>query len=622
MKPYTPLHVHSHYSLLDGLSKPDQIADRCSKIGVSSCAITDHGTISGSVQFHQAMKKKNIKPILGCEIYLSHQDSHIKTKENSSLSHFILLAKNYKGWKTLIKIISESNKENNFYHKPRLDLGKLENLVDENIIGFCGHLGSYLADLLEESKDDIMKTGTNFVTRMKNIFSDNFYLETQLMDQEFSKKQIELTDHIRRISRATNTKIICTPDAHYCSKEDAIDQRILLCNNLKTTLVDINKKIINNESIPMECFFKSDNYHILSPEEIAEIHTQEEIENTNNLSDLCEYYDITNKPMLPPFSCPDNFQPDEYLRQLCRNGWRDKIANNIPKEDQENYVNRIKYELEILQGAGLSSYFLIVGDIVDMVRRSGWLPGPGRGSAAGCLVSYLIGITSIDPIRYNLIFERFYNAGRNTEERISMPDIDVDVPIDKREQIIDYIKQKYGQDKVSQMITFNTMKGRGALKEVMRVYGNVSFDEMNRITKNIPDEAKIADELQEMKEDTGEASIIRWALENNGDKLKEWCYLDDNNILSGPLAKRFEQAIRLEGTKSNQSKHAAGIVISNENLSSICPMIYDAKNKQSIAGMEMQDLESMGIIKFDVLGIAYLDKIMCVSDLLKDGVKK
>lgn len=620
MKLYVPLHVHSHYSLLDGLSKPDQIAERCSKIGVSTCAITDHGTISGTVQFHQAMKKRNIKPILGCEIYLSHQDSHIKTKENSSLSHFILLAKNYKGWKTLIKIISESNKENNFYHKPRLDLDKLEGLVDENIIGFCGHLGSYLADLLEESKEDLIKTGTDFVTRMKHIFSDNFYLETQLMDQEFSKKQIELTDHVRRIGKVTNTKIICTPDAHYCSKEDAIDQRILLCNNLKTTLVDINKKILNNESIPMECFFKSDNYHILSPEEIAEIHSEEEIVNTNDLSDLCEYYDITNKPMLPPFSCPDGFQPDEYLRQLCRNGWRDKIANNIPKEDQETYVNRIKYELEILQGAGLSSYFLIVGDIVDMVRRSGWLPGPGRGSAAGCLVSYLVGITSIDPIRYNLIFERFYNAGRNTEERISMPDIDVDVPIDKREQIISYIKEKYGQDKVSQMITFNTMKGRGALKEVMRVYGNISFDEMNRITKSIPDEAKIADELQEMKEDTGEASIIRWALENNGDKLKEWCYLDDNNILSGPLAKRFEQAIRLEGTKSNQSKHAAGIVISHENLSSICPMIYDNKNKQLIAGMEMQDLESMGIIKFDVLGIAYLDKIMCVSDLLKDSV--
>jgi DNA polymerase-3 subunit alpha len=293
--------------------------------------------------------------------------------------------------------------------------------------------------------------------------------------------------------------------------------------------------------------------------------------------------------------------------------------NKIPKDQEENYTNRIKYELEVLQGAGLSSYFLIVGDIVSKVRESGWLPGPGRGSAAGCLVSYLIGITSIDPMRYDLIFERFYNAGRNTADRISMPDIDVDVPINKREQIIDYIKGKYGQNKVSQMITYNTMKGRGALKEVLRVYDNISFEEMNSITKNIPDEAKIADELQEMKEDTGEASIIRWSLENNVDKLKEWCYISDDGSLAGPLAKRFEQAIRLEGTKSNQSKHAAGVVISSENLASVCPMIYDPKNKQTIAGMEMQDLESLGIIKFDILGVAMLDKVMTISDILKNG---
>ena len=200
-----------------------------------------------------------------------------------------------------------------------------------------------------------------------------------------------------------------------------------------------------------------------------------------------------------------------------------------------------------------------------------------------------------------------------------MPDIDVDVPINKREYIIEYIKSKYGHDKVSQMITFNTMKGRGALKEVLRVYGNITFDEMNRITKYIPDEAKISDELQQMKEDTGEASILRWALENNVDKLKDWCYIDDNNELSGPLAKRFEQAIRLEGTKSNQSKHAAGVVISSQNLGSVCPMVYDSKNKQLIAGMEMQDLEALGIIKFDVLGIAMLDKIMNISEYLKNG---
>ena len=217
------------------------------------------------------------------------------------------------------------------------------------------------------------------------------------------------------------------------------------------------------------------------------------------------------------------------------------------------------------------------------------------------------------------MFDRFYNAGRNTKDRISMPDIDVDVPINKREDIIEYIKAKYGTDKVSKMITFNTMKGRGALKEVLRVYGNISFEEMNNITKYIPDEAKIADQLQEMKEDYGESSIIRWALENNGDKLKQWCYISDDNELMGPLAKRFEQAIRLEGTKSNQSKHAAGIVISNENLSSLCPMIYDTKNKQMIAGMEMQDLEALGIIKFDILGVAMLDKVMDISFKLENG---
>ena len=621
MKTYIPLHVHSHYSLMDGLSKPSQIADRCSKIGVRSCAITDHGTISGTVQFYQAMKSKGIKPILGCEIYVCEHDSHIQTKENYDLSHFLLLAKNYTGWKTLINIVSESNTQENFYRKPRLDFDKLSKYLDGNIIGFCGHLGSTLADIISSNKDTIDKVGKEFVAKMKDIFGDdNFFLESQLMDREHSPEQIEMTDHIRRIGRITNTRVICTPDAHYCEKDDAIDQRILLCNNLKTTLVDINRKLLNNEDAPMGCFFKSDNFHILSTEEMNDLHTEEEIENTNFVNDLCEEYNILNKPMLPAFDCPKNMTPDEYLRALCRIGWRNKIEHNIDKNIHGTYIDRIKSELDILQGAGLSSYFLIVQDIVEHVRSNGWLPGPGRGSAAGCLVSYLIGITSIDPIKYDLIFERFYNSGRNTKDHISMPDIDVDVPINKRESIIEYIKNKYGESKVSQMITFNTMKGRGALKEVLRVYGNMPFEEMNRITKHIPDEAKIADELQEMKEDTGEASIIRWALENNVDKLKEWCYISsDGNSLEGPLAKRFEQAIRLEGTKSNQSKHAAGIVISGEELKTICPMVYDTKNKQTIAGMEMQDLESLGVIKFDVLGIAMLDKIMTISQILKNG---
>jgi DNA polymerase-3 subunit alpha len=605
---------------LDGLSKPEQIADRCYNLGISACAITDHGNISGSIQFYQKMRSKNIKPILGCELYICKDDPSIKTKDNADLTHFVIIAKNLLGWKTLIKIVSESNRPEYFYHKPRLDIKKLSQLLDGNIIGICGHLGSTLADIIMQDRSSAISNGCDFVNNMVNIFGpNNFYLETQLFDQDNLSDQAYLTEVIREIAKITNIKAVCTPDAHYCKQDDAIDQRILLCNNLKTTLSDINTKLLNDQPIPMSCFFKSDKYYILSPQEMRDMHTQEEIENTIFVNNLIENFDILSAPKLPKFNCPNNMTADEYLRELCRHGWRSKIANKIPVEQQSIYVDRIKHELEILQGAGLSSYFLIVQDIVNYVRSNNWLPGPGRGSGAGCLVSYLVGITDIDPIKYNLLFERFYNSGRNTKDRVSMPDIDIDVPIDKREAVLDYIKHKYGHNKVSQMITFNTMKGRGALKDVLRVYGNISFEEMNTITKFIPDEAKIADELQEMREDTGEASIIGWSLENNVDKLKEWCYISEDGSLEGPLSKRFEQAIRLEGTKSNQSKHAAGVIIGTDDLSSLCPMVYDNRNNQIIAGMEMNDLESLGLIKFDILGIAYLDKVMSVSEYLKEG---
>lgn len=570
------------------------------------------------------MKKSSIKPILGCELYICKHDVKNKDKENKKLSHFIVLAKNYKGWRKLIGIVSESNKPENYYHKPRLDLNSLKNISCEDLIGIVGHLGSTLADeILEDNnrlKENWLDLGIDHVNLLKSIFPDNLFLESQLIDFENLPIQKILTEAIRTIGEKTKTLVICTPDAHYCRKEDAIDQRILLCNNLKTTFPEISRKISNEEDVPMGCFFVSDNYHIPSQEEMKSIHSEEEIKNTIIVDSMIEEYDILSKPRLPRFSCPENYSEDEYLRELCRIGWKNKIANKVSKEDQQKYVERIKYELDVLQGAGLSSYFLIVQDIVNYVRSNKWLPGPGRGSAAGCLVSYLVGITSIDPIEYDLLFDRFYNSGRNTSDRISMPDIDVDVPINKREDIIQYIKEKYGYDKVSQMITFNTIKGRGALKDVLRVYGNIGFEEMNKITGNILDESKISDELQEMREETGESSIIRWALENRSEALKEWCYIDENNELQGPFAKRFEQAIRLEGTKSNQSRHAAGIAISSEPLDQICPMVYDSKNDQLIAGMEMQDLENIGIIKFDILGIAMLDKIMTIKNLLEEGV--
>lgn len=609
---YIPLHVHSHYSLLDGLSKPDQIADRCKSLNIKSCALTDHGNICGSIQFYQKMKKSGIKPILGIELYICPQDASLQSKENSDLSHMVILCKNHKAWKTLIELVSRSNSAEFFYYKPRLSLNDLAKFDCSNFICITGHPGSVIADdildgsILKPDAEDIFKLK---VEELNNIFGkDNVFIECQLMDSEVNPVQKTLTSFYRSME---NIKLVATCDAHYCTKEDAVDQRILLCNNLKTTFTEINKKLIDNESFGMDIFFKSDNYHIPSYDEMKQWHTENELNNTIVIDSMIETYDILSEPRLPPFKCPDGLTEHEYLTKITH----DKLLS-LSLDDF--YKTRLETELNVLKEAKLAGYFLIVQDIIRYIKSNNWLPGPGRGSAAGCLVSYLLGITSIDPIKYDLLFERFYNSGRNTAERISMPDIDVDVPIDKRENVIDYIKQKYGIEKVSQMITFNTLKGRGALKEVLRVYGNISFEETNRITENIPDEAKIADELQEMKEEYGEASIIRWALENNSEKLKQWCYIDDQNQLAGPLAKRFEQAIRLEGTKCHQSKHAAGVAISSYNLNELCPMIYDTKTGQNIAGLEMGDLELLGIVKFDILGVALLDKIMQIRDFLTD----
>lgn len=612
---YIPLHNHTHYSLLDGLSRPEQIADKCAKFDMKSCAITDHGNICGTIQFYQKLKKRKIKPILGIELYICEDDSTIQEKSNSKLSHMLLLAKNLKGWRDLIKIVSQSNHPSRFYHKPRLSLKDLEAYDSGNFICMTGHLGSVISNNILSSDGvllpDAEKIFDNRLSYLYEIFgSENVFIECQQMDRLYTQEQNIITNFYRNKTNSNkDLKLIATCDAHYVNKEDAVDQRVLLCNNLKTTFAEVSKK----DNIPLKTFFHSDMYYLLTPNEMEKLHTETELKNTLLVDSMCEEYEILVPPQLPKFSCPNNLLEKDYLYALCNSRLR-----SIPDPDRMSYKDRMSIELNTINKAGLSGYFLIVKDIIDFIKNNNWLPGPGRGSAAGSLISYLLGITSIDPIKYDLLFERFYNDGRNTEGRVSMPDIDVDVPIDKREDVIQHMRDKYGKNKVSQMITFNTLKGRGALKEVLRVYGDISFDETNKITENIPDEAKIADELQEMKEEYGEASIIRWALENEAEKLNQWCTIDLDGNLNGPLSKRFEQAIRLEGTKCHQSKHAAGVAVSAQNLDEICPMIYDNKTDQTIAGLEMADLESLGVVKFDILGVALLDKIMSIRDMLKN----
>jgi DNA polymerase-3 subunit alpha len=613
MNSYIPLHVHTHYSLLDGLSKPEQIAKRCCDLNIESCAITDHGTISGNVQFYQKMSKEGIKPILGIELYICKESAKIQSKDNSKLSHMLILCKNIKAWRELIKIVSKSNSKEYFYHKPRISLSELSEYSLENFICMTGHPGSVVSnDILCQDKlnSDAVTIAKSKIDILKEMFGkNNVFIEAQLMDRENCDSQKLLTNFYRENKSLLDINLVASIDAHYANKTDAVDQRILLCNNLKTTIPNVTKKLLANEDFGLKTFFKSDNFYILSNEEMSLLHTEEELGNTHLINQMCENFNILDEPRLPPFKCPGDYTEAEYLKKIT---YQKILENNL----SETYKDRLDYELNVLMSANLSGYFLIVKDIVDFIKDNKWLPGPGRGSAAGALVSYLLGITTIDPIKYDLIFERFYNAGRNVGGRISMPDIDVDVPIEKRELVIEHIKNMYGENKVSQMITYNTLKGRGALKEVLRVYDTISFDEMNKITENIPDEAKIADDLQEMKEEYGEASIIKWALENEGKKLKQWCQIKSDGSLHGPLSKRFEQAIRLEGVKCHQSKHAAGIAVSAQDLSSICPMVYDSKTGQTIAGMEMSDLESIGVIKFDILGVALLDKIMKVREFL------
>ena len=307
------------------------------------------------------------------------------------------------------------------------------------------------------------------------------------------------------------------------------------------------------------------------------------------------------------------------MKVLARKGWKELLINTgkVKDEVKKNiYADRFNTELQVIKDANLFGYFLIVQDIIRHVNESGWMSGPGRGSAAGCLISYLISVTQIDPVEYDLLFERFYNAGRNSADHVSLPDIDMDVPGKKRDDVILYLKDKYGHDHVSQMITFGRLQGRSAIKEVLRVNEACSFSEMNAITKSVPNEAEISDQLAEMDEE--DRSIIRWALINRPDDLRDFCQVTEDGKLEGDYAEYFQQAIDIEGTFKTQGKHAAGVVISKEPLHSVCPMVKQRGSTEKIAGLEMTDLEALGHVKFDVLGITLLDKLMKIKEL-KNG---
>ncbi len=606
---YNPLHVHSSDSLLDGCSQIKHIPKRIHEIGAQACAITEHGNINSSISFIKECKEykdAEIKPIVGIELYLCEHSSSQRDSENRELSHLLVYAKNNDGWKSLLKIIEWSNRPEHFYYRPRISLSELAQF-SEGLACVNGHLGSPLSKVILSGN---LNNALRMIGQYKDIFGDDFWIECQPICNKFSSDGRKVLNGARQLIEKTGVKGLATPDAHYLRREDRILQNIMLCKTLNITLDQ-------GSECGMSTFFEHDDFHIPTYEEMLDYGSKpEELEHTIEFTNrIEEYTNILHEPMLPQFGCPEGYNPDTWLRQLCREGWKKKIKDKIVKQKESIYAERVKEELAVLQDANLSSYFLILHDIMQFVDKMGWLRGVGRGSSGSSMVSYLLDITKVDPIKHDLLFSRFYNSARKG----SLPDIDFDVPKHAREYVLDYIKNKYGHDRVGLIATFGTMQGRNALKDVLRAYG-IDFEEANTITKNLPEPAKIAAELEQIKKEGGDPSIIKYALKQDPEKFREWAYYDEDDVLQGPYAVQFENAIRLEGIKVSVGKHPAGIIITPSSLSNICPMIYDSKTKTQICGFDLEDAESVGAMKLDCLGLSALDKLMDIKNILRTGV--
>lgn len=484
--------------------------------------------------------------------------NNIKPIIGCAFDDFTLFAKNKDGWLDLIQIVSSISAE-----------GDVDN---GSLIRLCGK-----GNLISVAKSESVSP----------IKGDDFYAKTDSF-----------------------------MDIYYTNKNQAPLHRILLCSKMKTTMPKIQKALANRETVENSVFFESNDFYLKDNSEISKILVEDPSMDTfDEIFNKCENYNILSQPILPKFETPNGETQKDYLRTLAREGWQKLLSHKIKDDELKKvYGDRFRSEYAVIEEAKLFGYFLIVWDVINYCVSQGWTVGPGRGSAAGCLISYLIGITQIDPIEFDLLFERFYNAGRNTEDHISLPDIDMDVPGGKRDEIISYLKDKYGQNNVSQMLTFGRLQGRSALKEVLRVNNACGFSEMNEITKSIPDEAAISDQLAEMDEE--DRSIIKWALLNNPDDLRDYCFVNDAGYLEGDYSEYFQQAIDIEGTFKTQGKHAAGVVISADELYKVCPMVNPKSGTEKIAGLEMADLEALGHVKFDVLGINLLDKLMMIKELV------
>ncbi len=559
MTKFTHLHVHSHYSLLDGLPKIDELLDCVKELGMNSVALTDHGVLYGAVEFYKKAKIKGIKPIIGIEIYMAFEKLEQKRPNiDDKKYHLILLAKNEQGYKNLVKIVTKAHLEG-FYYKPRID----DDFLKEHsggLIGLSACVQGRIPRLLLANKLD---EAEELAKKYESFFGkNNFYLEIQ--HHQNIPEQATANKRLIELSKKTEIPLVATNDIHYLRPDDAEAQDILML---------INTGAAPND--PERLTMRGDDFSMTSPEKMAEYFKDvpEAIENTQKIADACNFRFELGKTKLPVFPLPENKSAEQFLEDLCWQGLKNRFGEN----PDQKIINRLKYEISVIEKTGFAGYFLIVQDFVNWAKHNRIIVGPGRGSAGGSLVAYLTNITNVDPLKHNLLFERFLNP-----ERISMPDIDLDFADRRRDEVIKYVAEKYGPDHVAQIITFGTMAARAVIRDVGRAL-QYTYSYCDQIAKMIPTGMDLAETLEKVSEFSD--------LYNSDDQAK----------------RLIDLGKKLEGVARHASTHACGVVISADPLTDIVALQHPTQDDDSVVTQfEMHSIEDLGLLKMDFLGLKNL----------------
>ncbi|PID30899.1 MAG: DNA polymerase III subunit alpha [Candidatus Cloacimonadota bacterium] len=598
---FVHLHNHSHYSLLDGLSKPKKMVAKAKELGQKAIALTDHGNMMGAIDFFKAAKAEGIKPILGCEVYITQQDMEIKTKENRYF-HLILLIKNKKGYENLIDLISQGNLKG-FYRKPRID-HKILKEKSEGLIALSACLAGEISQAIIEKN---IEKAESITQEYIDIFGkENFFIEIQhhpeLKDDRVQGEPVQnyVNKYLIEIAKKFGLGVVATNDSHYVNIEDAVVQDALICINTGKSLDDRTNRLSMIDG----------DYSILSTEKMIENfkHIPEAIENSCKIADMIDFDIEFGRNLVPVYDCPNGMNEEEYLRFLAYKGLderygierksngsfklRDGIDESSLVKPVDVILERTEFEIDTIIKMKYPGYFLIVQDFINWSKDRGILVGPGRGSAAGALISYLLKITNIDPLKYDLLFERFLNP-----DRISMPDIDIDFQDDKRDEVIDYVRGKYGKDNVCQVVTYQTMGAKNSIRDIGRVM-EIPLQIVNEIAGTIP--SKPGTDLTKTMEN--EPSFVEMYEKNDQNK------------------KLIDMAMNIEGTIRGTGTHACAVIIASDKVYKYTPVMFPPKDTTSVISQyEGPQLEDIGLLKMDFLGLRNLSIISnCLRSIKKN----